>query len=127
MLCTLYREVMCSFALRHCLLFVSSGSGRLQAAPQLLVLPSQTDIAQIHTVCPCISGTPLGDPTEVGAAVAVLLDSQGGRRSALAFLSSKSAVGHAEPAAGELRNMSGEVWIRQGVRVGGDILLRRTC
>ena len=47
------------------------------------------------------TGTPLGDPIEMGAAAAVLLT--GARLSAsnpLALASSKSIVGHAEPAAG---------------------------
>ncbi len=46
------------------------------------------------------AGTPLGDPIEVGAANAVLLEGQGSRRTPLALLASKSWLGHAEPAAG---------------------------
>lgn len=46
------------------------------------------------------AGTPLGDPIEVGAAAAVLLQpaSSGGRP--LLMSSSKAQLGHAEPAAG---------------------------
>ena len=44
------------------------------------------------------AGTSLGDPIEVGAALAVYAD--GGRTQPLAMAASKSWVGHAEPAAG---------------------------
>jgi acyl transferase domain-containing protein len=58
------------------------------------------------------TGTPLGDPVEIGAAAAVLLagDALEGsigkvhgrvRKTPLALMSSKSWMGHAEPAAGE--------------------------
>ena len=50
------------------------------------------------------TGTPLGDPIEVGAAAAVLLPPAMGDpdaiREPVTFLSSKSWLGHAEPAAG---------------------------
>lgn len=57
------------------------------------------------------TGTGLGDPIEVGAAAAVLL---GGGRGAngvqpLAFLGSKTWVGHAEPAAGALSTVDTHV------------------
>ena len=42
------------------------------------------------------TGTPLGDPIEVGAALAVLRGSE----HAVALTAAKSLVGHAEPAAG---------------------------
>ena len=44
------------------------------------------------------TGTPLGDPIEVGAAAGAYLTSKG--REPLSLLSTKSVVGHAEPAAG---------------------------
>lgn len=46
------------------------------------------------------TGTPLGDPIEIGAAVSAYLTAD--RQDPLTLASSKSAVGHAEPAAGEL-------------------------
>ena len=51
------------------------------------------------------TGTPLGDPIEVGAAVAVLMPPDAGYKSGsprapVAFMSSKSWFGHAEPASG---------------------------
>ena len=53
------------------------------------------------------TGTPLGDPIEVGAAQAVLLaagrrSGPGPRRAALALAAAKSMAGHTEPAAGAL-------------------------
>ncbi len=55
------------------------------------------------------TGTPLGDPIEVGAAVAVLMVGETGATGVggpgaqpLVFASSKSWFGHAEPAAGEM-------------------------
>ncbi len=56
--------------------------------------PADVAALQMHG-----TGTPLGDPIEVGAAAEVLLGPAS--RQPLAFLASKSAVGHAEPAAGE--------------------------
>ena len=44
------------------------------------------------------TGTPLGDPIEVGAAAATLM--AGGRTSPLVLASTKSRAGHAEPASG---------------------------
>ena len=47
------------------------------------------------------TGTPLGDPIEMGAAAAVLLSgARPAASKALALASSKSIIGHAEPAAG---------------------------
>ena len=50
------------------------------------------------------TGTPLGDPIEVGAAVAVFLSpssaAAGGRSLPFTLTAIKSEVGHAEPAAG---------------------------
>ena len=51
------------------------------------------------------TGTPLGDPIEVGAAAAVFMSpaslDPGGRRAPLILTALKAEVGHAEPAAGE--------------------------
>lgn len=44
------------------------------------------------------TGTPLGDPIEIGAATSVYLSAN--RQESLTLSSSKSSVGHAEPAAG---------------------------
>jgi acyl transferase domain-containing protein len=51
------------------------------------------------------TGTPLGDPIELGAAAAVLLGGAGGkgatsRQVPLTLTALKSEMGHAEPAAG---------------------------
>jgi acyl transferase domain-containing protein len=46
------------------------------------------------------TGTALGDPIEVGAAAAVLLDEPGGRPAPLALMAAKSRMGHAEAGAG---------------------------
>jgi len=47
------------------------------------------------------SGTPLGDPIEVGAAAAVLVEGQGQRRAVpLSLMASKTWLGHAESGAG---------------------------
>ena len=46
------------------------------------------------------TGTPLGDPIELGAATAVLLNKASDRVSPLELTSAKSFMGHAEPAAG---------------------------
>lgn len=47
------------------------------------------------------TGTPLGDPIELGAATAILIGKQGDNRgSPLHLTSAKSFMGHAEPAAG---------------------------
>ena len=47
------------------------------------------------------AGTALGDPIEVGAAAAVLVEGPSGRgASPLVLMASKSWIGHAEPAAG---------------------------
>ena len=48
--------------------------------------------------CTFVAGTPLGDPIEVGAAVAVYRDEP--RQQPLVLTASKSWVGHGEPAAG---------------------------
>ena len=45
------------------------------------------------------TGTPLGDPIEVGAAAAVYLAATG-RKSPMSLVALKSDIGHAEPAAG---------------------------
>ena len=45
------------------------------------------------------TGTPLGDPIEVGAAAAVYL-AAAGRQSLMSLVALKSDMGHAEPAAG---------------------------
>lgn len=57
--------------------------------------PSNADIALL---LPFLAGTPLGDPIEVGAALAVFAEAP--RHQPLALAASKSWVGHAEPAAG---------------------------
>ena len=57
----------------------------------------------------CSAGTPLGDPIEVGAALAVL--SGPDRRAPLGMVASKSWVGHAEPGAG----LVGLVFAQQSV------------
>ena len=55
------------------------------------------------------TGTPLGDPIEVGAAAAVFMSSKASSRAAVCetrpftLQSSKSSSGHAEPASGEIR------------------------
>lgn len=47
------------------------------------------------------TGTPLGDPIEVGAINAVLMEGSGKRRvQSISLMASKSWLGHAEPAAG---------------------------
>lgn len=46
------------------------------------------------------TGTPLGDPIEVGAIAASLMHQVDRGRTALALMAAKSWVGHAEPAAG---------------------------
>ena len=59
--------------------------------------PSQVTALQMHG-----TGTPLGDPIEVGAAAAVFVEGQAPQRAQnpLTVMSSKSWLGHAEPAAG---------------------------
>ena len=63
-------------------------------------------VSNSKTVCSWLSsGTPLGDPIELGAATAVFLDSKTAsehseQTSSIALLAAKSWVGHAEPAAG---------------------------
>ena len=56
-----------------------------------------------------LSGTPLGDPIEVSAAMAVL----GGSRVPLTLAASKSWVGHAEPAAGLAGLLFGQSMLAQ--------------
>jgi hypothetical protein len=64
--------------------------------------------ASLHILVPleqppplsCCAGTSLGDPIEVGAAVAVLLKPGVAREAALQLTAAKSFMGHAEPAAG---------------------------
>ena len=64
----------------------------LQLALQLAsVLPSELAALEMHG-----TGTPLGDPIEVGAVLAVVR----GRGQPVALSAAKSHVGHAEPAAG---------------------------
>lgn len=64
--------------------------------PSLLLL--QVDILQMHG-----TGTSLGDPIEIGAATAAFCGSSSLHRAdalPLSLITSKSSVGHAEPAAG---------------------------
>ncbi|KAK9815594.1 hypothetical protein WJX72_006498 [[Myrmecia] bisecta] len=56
---------------------------------------SQVSSLQMHG-----TGTPLGDPIEVGAAAAVLINSSTSRAVPLAASIAKSWIGHTEPAAG---------------------------
>lgn len=51
------------------------------------------------------TGTPLGDPIEVGAAVPALMGDTG-RTAPMMLLANKSIVGHAEPAAGNIAIIS---------------------
>ena len=55
--------------------------------------PSDLGALELHG-----TGTPLGDPIEVGAALAVL----SGSRTPVRLTAAKSRVGHAEPAAGAI-------------------------
>ena len=67
----------------------------VRAALRVAALPAAAVAAlQMHG-----TGTPLGDPIEVGAAAAVLVDGVA-RQLPLALMAAKSWIGHAEPAAG---------------------------
>ncbi|CAD7696941.1 unnamed protein product, partial [Ostreobium quekettii] len=46
------------------------------------------------------TGTALGDPIEVGAAMSLLVPTSAGRHTPLAFAAGKTSLGHTEPAAG---------------------------
>ena len=59
------------------------------------ISPDQISHLQMHG-----TGTPLGDPIELGAATAVLIGKTSMRKDALQLTSAKSFMGHAEPAAG---------------------------
>ena len=59
------------------------------------LLASQVSHLQMHG-----TGTPLGDPIEVGAAAAVLMKPGLARSAPLHLTAAKSFMGHAEPAAG---------------------------
>ena len=59
------------------------------------ISPDQISHLQMHG-----TGTPLGDPIELGAATAVLIGKNSTRNHALQLTSAKSFMGHAEPAAG---------------------------
>ena len=62
--------------------------------------PSEVKRRQEHGLCAC-SGTPLGDPIELGALTAVLTAAQSSKEApSLTLLASKSWIGHSEPAAG---------------------------
>jgi acyl transferase domain-containing protein len=70
-----------------------------QALQAAAAEPGSVAALQMHG-----TGTPLGDPIEVGAAAAVYLSGSGPAvqlpSASFTFLSSKSIYGHAEPAAG---------------------------
>ena len=67
----------------------------VRAALRVAALPAAAvAVLQMHG-----TGTPLGDPIEVGAAAAVLVDGVA-RQLPLALMAAKSWIGHAEPAAG---------------------------
>ena len=57
--------------------------------------PGEVSALQMHG-----TGTPLGEPIEVGAAAAVLVDGAAQRQAALAAGTAKSWIGHTEAAAG---------------------------
>jgi len=63
-------------------------------------LTGLNDVAAVHG-----TGTPLGDPIEIGAAAASLMGSPD-RRQPLFLSAAKSIIGHAEPAAGAVGLLS---------------------
>ncbi|KAL0047579.1 hypothetical protein WJX82_006984 [Trebouxia sp. C0006] len=85
-----------TFALRGPSLTVDTACSSSLASP---LEPHQIQALQLHG-----TGTPLGDPIELGAAAAVFLDARASPASQQAtnitLLAAKSWVGHAEPAAG---------------------------
>jgi 3-oxoacyl-(acyl-carrier-protein) synthase len=83
----------------------------VRAALQAAQLPAaQLSALQMHG-----TGTPLGDPIEVGAASAVLVD--GGRDAPLVLMASKSWMGHAEPGAGVAGLAHAQVALTQGLQL----------
>lgn len=64
-----------------------------QALQSANLQPDAVDNLEMHG-----TGTPLGDPIEVGAAVAVL--SKSGKEKPTSLSAVKSMLGHCEPAAG---------------------------
>lgn len=62
---------------------------------------SASELTPPSALCPLPpTGTSLGDPIEVGAALAVLMHKRSGGDGPLALAASKASVGHAEAAAG---------------------------
>lgn len=71
-------------------------------------------------ISPC-AGTALGDPIEVGAALAVFgpgAVGQPARRQPLELSSAKSSIGHAEPAAGAAGMLRAAFRLHSGTAVG---------
>ena len=62
------------------------------------------------------TGTALGDPIEVGAAAAVLVDGAA-RQAPLALMAAKSWIGHAEPAAGVVGATHSQVALSQALQL----------
>ena len=80
----------------------SAISGETRGQYSASMSPSEVTSLSLHG-----TGTPLGDPIELGAAAAVLRaggDGDGSRagRTPITLMSSKSWFGHAEPASGEI-------------------------